>query len=173
MARSDFFERMMNGNWAKSDTKTVTFPDDDPGGVALYLEPFYTGKIGTANSRSEKTTAQFASIGGGREARRRRLNLVMHGIFAQMRTVDEEGNTWYPNNDAIATIYEGTDLKANQLRRFLVDGFCTLRKTRSALEWVAGSQKLPPKDFPAELALESLGRKANWMDRTLSVSEFE
>ncbi|KAI4959674.1 hypothetical protein J4E86_003397 [Alternaria arbusti] len=65
-SRSEFFRRAMNGNWQEADTRTINFPDDDPGIFALYLNHLYTGQLPITTKTKEElkilTPADFTIL---------------------------------------------------------------------------------------------------------------
>jgi hypothetical protein len=51
-ARSEFFRRALNGNWAPSQTGVITLRDTNPAIFSLYANLIYTGKIPTETASS-------------------------------------------------------------------------------------------------------------------------
>lgn len=48
LASSEFFKAAMKKEWAEGQTRTVSFPDDDPDDFAHYLDWMYFGNFPTS-----------------------------------------------------------------------------------------------------------------------------
>jgi hypothetical protein len=53
-ARSEFFRRAMNGNWAESEERLVKLSEDDPEIFAIYINHVYTNNIATNSCEGSK-----------------------------------------------------------------------------------------------------------------------
>ena len=58
--RSEFFRRVLNGNWQEAGTRVTNLPDDDPDIVTLYVNFIYTGQLPTA-AKDDKEFRELAT----------------------------------------------------------------------------------------------------------------
>lgn len=164
--RSMFFRNSMKPEWAsmRPDPRTIHLPEDSPEAFALYRTWLYCGKLAilpetsTGDSNLENSnlgtppehyhTLAYAYVLGERLLDVRFKNTIMdtYVLFAR----GGAGPRYYPSNEEIRIIYDGTS-ELCPIRRFLVDiWYC-----RGKLEWIENDSDLP-QEFLAAVVKEML-----------------
>ncbi|KAI4692909.1 uncharacterized protein J4E88_001279 [Alternaria novae-zelandiae] len=136
-SRSEFFRRAMNGNWQEADTRTINFPDDDPGTFALYLNHLYTGQLPIATETEEElkklTTGDFITVVTKQYDNVLRVfvlgeklqdlstkNAMMEAALATTKLTGQHGKRQAPSAQTINMVYKGTP-SSSLARCLLVD----------------------------------------------------
>ncbi|CAE7175924.1 hypothetical protein CFE70_005418 [Pyrenophora teres f. teres 0-1] len=126
-ARSGFFHRAMNGNWAETDQRLVTLPEDDKKVVALYVNIIYTNNIIERSTFEQDCPTHqdqiltltklyiFAEKMMDKGAKNKTIETLLRVIKAHSNV---KGNL--PNGVAVEFMYANT-LKGSCGRRLMVD----------------------------------------------------
>jgi hypothetical protein len=163
-ARSEFFHRAMNGNWAEKTKRLVELPADEPKTVALYVSLVYTGAISSSTDDHETTPDEFqahilaivklyilAEKLRDKTAKNAALKTIHNDIAAEF-TANK-----LPNAEIIQLMYENT-LKGSLGRRLMVDLWNDVT-TKYILEQYQGICK----EFFVDLAYALHdGRRQSW-----------
>ncbi|KAF2869210.1 hypothetical protein BDV95DRAFT_114957 [Massariosphaeria phaeospora] len=159
-ARSAFFKKALNGDWAEADTKTVNLPEEDPYGVALYLQLLYTGTLAVLDEEADIDKCHYLEMAKTYIVAEMLLdptskNLIMHGFLSGVRRKNKDGDNDYPVDPIITIIYEGTASAADPARRLLVNWHARFAQS----DWITDFQDSLPKDFLYELSVALLTAK--------------
>jgi hypothetical protein len=155
-ARSEFFRRAMNGNWAERAERLIRLPEDDPEIFAIYVNLVYTNVVATRPAVEVKTTDIFTSefielsklyVLAEKLCDIAAKNAAIESFMATAKERDS-GNTQYnPSMSAAKIMYAGTP-KGSLGRQLIVDYW-----TSSQLHNLAAAADEMPIDLWVDLAL--------------------
>ncbi|KAI4921960.1 hypothetical protein J4E90_000388 [Alternaria incomplexa] len=154
-ARSEFFKRALNGNWAESEGRIVRFPEDNPEIFGIYMNLVYTGLVLTDTLESPKTVTticdEFDVLGNlyvlcEKLQDRAAKNSAVESLL-EVSMGKYENKYTCPRTDTIVLVYRGT-CAGSLGRRLMVD----LWRKISVDFLIKCSDELP-KEFLADLAI--------------------
>lgn len=161
-ARSEFFRRALNGNWAESEERLVRLTEDEPAIFAIYLNHVYTNQLATIDIRRDRQDTEAEFDNGIREEYVRLSKLYVlckrlqdvkgkNAITLAILAVSKEKNTngsWYvPPAKEIMRLYGGTPENA-PIRKLVVDIW-----TSVSPEVITKNFDRLPKEFLRYLAI--------------------
>ncbi|KAH7094899.1 hypothetical protein FB567DRAFT_600599 [Paraphoma chrysanthemicola] len=155
-ARSEFFRRAMNGNWAERDERLIELPEDDPEVFSMYVNFVYTNNIATGPNENPVSVEwcdeeymllselfvlceKLCDIGG--------KNAVIRAILAVSHEVTDKHCCFNPFEAAITIMYSGTP-KSSLGRKLMADMW-----TCKSVDYLSRHGDELPKDFLLDLAI--------------------
>ena len=151
----------MSPQWLEAGTRRITFSDDCPAVIRLYVQYVYTGKLftkpesGTLTSGSESEATLLAGlyVFGEKIIDVAFKNDVL-AVFAHKATA-LAGDNVFPTNAAVDIIYRGTP-QQSPARRMMVD----MHTWEGYGHWISDSLDETNKEFLSDLVRSLLRRRA-------------
>ncbi|KAF2641294.1 hypothetical protein P280DRAFT_517500 [Massarina eburnea CBS 473.64] len=170
--RSEFFRNSMKAEWAtmRPDPRVIELPEDDPEAFSLYRTWLYSGQLAilpdassistdsnssSSNSSINDTTPEhYHTLAYAYVLGERLLDIPFKNAIVDAYVLYARGNPpgkrYYPSNEEIRIIYDGTG-EGCPLRRLLVEiWYC-----RGKVDWIERDSDLP-QDFLACVVKELL-----------------
>lgn len=158
-ARSEFFQRAMNGNWEESKERIIKLPEDDPKVFNVYINLLYTGRVATDSLESPRTgkvrCEEMYALGQlyvvcEKLQDKSTKNSVIQSLLEVGLEQEPNGSSYPPNINTIICVYRGT-CAGSLGRRLLVDLWVKING-----EFLATNAEILPKEFLVDLAVTLL-----------------
>ncbi|KAI4608684.1 hypothetical protein J4E80_008889 [Alternaria sp. BMP 0032] len=155
-ARSEFFRRAMNGNWAESKERIVRLSEDRPKVFHIYINLLYTGRVVTDTLETPKTAKSIAAemhilgqlyVFGEKLQDKAAKNSAIQSLLEVALEKDADGDQVNSPIATIVGIYEGT-CAGSLGRRLMVDTW-----VNTSVEFLAAKGNILPKEFLVDLAV--------------------
>ncbi|KAL9049972.1 MAG: hypothetical protein Q9162_006914 [Coniocarpon cinnabarinum] len=123
--RSTYFRAMFASPFFETGTGIVDMPEDDPEVVHAYVHFLYHGTIkfqqnGGSENIDDWTIPLKMWLFGDKHQDTEFADSVMDAIIYQSHDLDQDGNRWFPVQQATKLVYQNTASPNNPLRRLLV-----------------------------------------------------
>lgn len=124
-AHSPFFRSAVQQNWKEGQEGIIRLPDDDPEVLELYEEWLYEGKIFSQDEQQVEDSDESdllikAFVFGEKIQDGRFRDAAIDCLIACLNSKDENRYKWFPTEQGIDMVYEGTP-PGSPLRRLMVD----------------------------------------------------
>jgi hypothetical protein len=171
-ARSPFFKRALNGNWAEAIERVVNLPEDDPKAFEMYVHLLYTGTIATeqtAGTGLEKWGEECSSLATLFVLAEKLQDLETKNVTLRdfVVTMMRYGYLRPPIN-VVRTLYTGTPTESFA-RKAVVDAFSVWSERVTADRHLLEQY---PHDFKEDLLLSVLAKRRDTFDKAISYQEY-
>ncbi|KAI4634342.1 hypothetical protein J4E83_001660 [Alternaria metachromatica] len=172
-ARSEFFQRAMNGNWTESKERIIRLPEDDPEIFNIYINFLYTGNVVTNAIEEPKTATHIVGemhvlgrlyVIGEKLQDKATKNSAIKSLLEVAYEKDANGKIYSPSIDTITYVYRGT-CAGSLGRRLLVDLWVKISP-----EYMAKNAETLPKEFLIDLAVALLADRPDKKPKLATVA---
>jgi hypothetical protein len=177
-ARSEFFRRVMSGDWLEKEERLVELPEDDPDIFALYVNIVYMSQVPT-NAIAETKTPDALSdelhelcvlyLLCEKMLDKMGKNAILQAIMSTGKEGASDGKIYLPRAETVAVMYAGTPV-GSLGRKLLAQMWVALPHD----SFLVIAQQLPKDfliDYTAVLLQARSVPKKSWQDHESSFLE--